>query len=72
VPIASLTEEGFRANNTLVDVSRFNSDFGNCGVSWGKVIEYDVGKDLHKFEFSVDGEIHYVSFEDVLIMLPKS
>jgi len=56
----------------LVDVSRFNSDFGNCGVSWGKVIEYDVSKDLHKFEFSVDGEIHYVSFEDLLIMLPKS
>jgi len=36
------------------------------------VIEHDVFKNLYKLEFSVDGETHYMSFEDVLTVLPKA
>jgi len=36
------------------------------------VIEYDVVKDLYKFEFPIDGKTDYMSFEDVLMVLPKS
>jgi len=36
------------------------------------VIEYDVVKDLYKLEFPIDGKTDYISFEDVLMVLPKS
>ena len=59
--ITSLTELGLRANKILLLGCRirFNHD-GSCG----EVVEYEVIKDLYKFEFSLDGETHLVSFED--------
>ena len=59
--ITSLTELGLRANKILLLGCRirFNHD-GSCG----EVVEYEVIKDLYKFEFSLDGETHHVSFED--------
>jgi len=70
--IASLTEEGLRSNKSLLLGRRIKIHFPNYGVSWGKVIEYDVVKNLYKLEFSVDGETRYMSLEDVLTVLPKS
>ena len=42
------------------------------GCSWAKVIEHDVVKESYKWKFSVDGETHYMSIEDVRTVLPKS
>ena len=42
------------------------------GDSYGEVIECDVLKGLYKLEFAVDGDVHFMTFEDVLSMLPKS
>ena len=36
------------------------------------MVEYDVINDLYKLEFLVEGETHYMSFEDVLTVLPKT
>jgi len=46
--------------------------FPNHSGSWRKVIEYNVVKDLYKLEIWVYSETHYMSFEDVLTLLPKS
>ena len=51
-----MTEEGLRANKTLLLGRRIKIYFPDYGGSWGKVIEYDIVKDLYKLEFSVDGE----------------
>jgi len=56
----------------LVNASRFTSQ------KWWQLwrsIEYDVLKDLkglYKLEFAVDGKVHFMTFKDVLSMLPKS
>jgi len=70
--VASLTEEGLRANKTLLIGRRIKIHFPTYVISWGKVIEYDVIKDVYELKFSVDGETHYMLFEDVLTVLPKS
>ena len=70
--IASLTEHGLRANKTLLLGKRIKIHFPGYGGSYGKVIEYDVVKDLYKLEFAVDGEVHFMTFEDVLTVLPRS
>ena len=36
------------------------------------MVEYDIVKDLYKLEFVADGEVHFMTFEDVLSVLPKS
>jgi len=36
------------------------------------VVSYDVDKDLYKLEFAVDSYVHYMTFEDVLTVLPNS
>ena len=69
--IASLSEECLRTYKTLLLGRRIKIYFPDYGGSWGKVIECDVLKDLYKLEFSVDGETHYISFEDVLKVLPR-
>jgi len=35
-------------------------------------VSYDVDKDLYKLEFAVDSYVHYMTFEDVLTVLPNS
>ena len=70
--IASLTEQSLRANKTLLLGKRIKIHFPGYGGSYGEVIEYDVVKDLYKLEFAVDGEVHFMTFEDVLSVLPKS
>ena len=58
--VASLTEEGLRANKTLLIGRRIKIHFPTYVISWGKVIEYDVIKDVYELEFSVDGKTHYM------------
>ena len=70
--ISSLTEEGLRANKTVLLGKHIKIYFPNCGGSWEEVVEYDVVKGLYKLEFAVDGDEHYMTFEDVLTVLPKS
>jgi len=70
--IASLTEQSLRANKTMLLGKRIKIHFPGCGGSYGEVIEYVVVKDLYKLEFAVDGEVHFMTFEDVLSVLPKS
>ena len=36
------------------------------------MISYDVDKDLYKLEFAVDSYVHYMTFADVLTVLPNS
>jgi len=36
------------------------------------IVEYDIVKDLYKLEFVADGEVNFMTFEDVLSVLPKS
>jgi len=36
------------------------------------MVEYDTVKDLYKLEFVADGEVHFMTFEDVLSVLPES
>jgi len=36
------------------------------------MVEYDIVKDLYKLEFVADGEVHFMTFEDALGVLPKS
>ena len=36
------------------------------------MVSYDVDKDLYKLEFAVDSYVHYMTFEDVLTVLPNS
>ena len=36
------------------------------------MVEYDIVYDLYKLEFVADGEVHFMTFEDVLGVLPKS
>jgi len=69
--IASLTEQSLRANKTLLLGKRIKIHF-QSGGNYGEVIEYIVLKGLYKLEFAVDGEVHFMTFEDVLSMLPKS
>jgi len=38
----------------------------------GEVVSCDVDKDLYKLEFAVDRYVHYMTFEDVLTVLPNS
>jgi hypothetical protein len=56
---------------TLLLSKRIKIHFPGYGSSYGKVIECDVAKDVYKLEFAVDGEVHFVSFEDVLSVLPR-
>jgi len=46
--------------------------FLNYGGSCGKVVDNGIVKDSYKLEFLVDGKTHYMSFKDVLIVLPNS
>jgi len=62
---ASLTEEGLRANKTLLLGRCIKIHFLKFGGICGKVIEYDVVKELYKLKFLVDVKTHYMSFEDV-------
>jgi len=41
-------------------------------VNGRDMVEYDIGKDLYKLEFVADGEVHFMTFNDVLSALPKS
>jgi len=70
--LASLTEQGLRANKTLPPGKHIKIHFPGYGGSYGKVIVYDVVEDLYKLEFAVDGEMHFMTFEDVPTVLPKS
>jgi hypothetical protein len=70
--IKSLTENALRANKTLLIGRRIKIHFPNYGGSWGEVVSYDVDKDLYKIEFAVDSYVHYMTFEDVLTVLPNS
>jgi len=36
------------------------------------MVEYDIVTDLYKLEFVAEGEVHFMTFEDVLSVLPKS
>jgi hypothetical protein len=36
------------------------------------MVEYEIVKDLYKLKFVADGEVHFMTFEDVLSVLPKS
>jgi len=36
------------------------------------MVEYDMVTDLYKLEFVADGKVHFMTFEDVLSVLPKS
>ena len=36
---------------------------------WGDTVEYDIVKDFNKLEFAVDGEVHFMTFKDVLSVL---
>ena len=45
---------------------------GFDGGSYAEVIEYDVVKDLYKLEFAIDDDVHFMTFPDVLTVLPKS
>jgi len=36
------------------------------------MVEYDNVKDLYKLEFVADSEAHFMTFEDMLGVLPKS
>ena len=36
------------------------------------MVSYDIDKDLHKLKFAVDSYVHYITFEDVLTVLPNS
>ena len=36
------------------------------------MVEYDIVKDLYKLEFVADSEVHLMTFEDVLSVLPES
>ena len=69
--IVLLTEEGLEPTKLCYIGRRIKIHFPNSGGSWGKVIEYDVDKDLYELEFSVEVKIHYMSFEDVLAVFPK-
>jgi len=70
--ITSLTKQGIRASKTLLLDKRIKIHFRGYGDSQGKVIDYDIVKDLYKLEFAVDGEVHSMTFEDVLSVLPRS
>jgi len=67
-----LTEQSLRANKTLLLGKRIKIHFPGYGGGYSEVIEYDVVKDLYKLEFAVDGDVHFMTFEDVLSVLPKS
>ena len=41
-------------------------------VNGRDIIEYDIVKDLYKLEFVADGEVHFMTFDNVLSVLPKS
>ena len=69
--IKLLTENALRANKTLLIGRRIKIHFPNYGGSWGEVVSYDVDKDLYKLEFAVDSYVHYMTFEDVLTVLPN-
>jgi len=69
---ASLTKQSLRANKTLLLGKRIKIHFPGYGGSYGEVIEYDVVKYLYKLEFAVDGDVHFMTFQDVLSVLPKS
>ena len=36
------------------------------------VFKYEIVKDLYKLEFVADGQVHVMTIEDVLIVLPKT
>ena len=36
------------------------------------MVEYDIVKDLYKLEYVADREVHFMTFENVLSVLPKS
>ena len=55
---------------TLLLSKRIKIHFPGYGSSYGKVIECDV-ENVYKLEFAVDGEVHFISFEDVLSVLPR-
>jgi len=69
-----LTEQGLHANTTLLLGKRIKIHFPGYGSSYGKleVIEYDAVKDLYKLEFAVDGEVHFMTFKNVLGVVPRS
>jgi len=67
-----LTENALRANKTMLIGQRIKIHFPSYGCSWGQVVSYDVDKDLYRFEFAVDSYVHYMTFEDVLTVLPNS
>ena len=67
-----MTEQSLRANKTLLLGKRIKIHFPGYGGGYSEVIEYDVVKDLYKLEFAVDGDVHFMTFEDVLSVLPKS
>jgi len=70
--IKLFSENVLLANKTLLIGRRIKIHFPNYGGSWGEVVSYDVDKDLYKLEFSVDSYVHYMTFEDVLTVLPNS
>ena len=70
--IDEITEKDLRANKTLLLGRKIKRFFPGLGGSWGLVVSYDVGKDMYKLRYGVDGYTEKLAFEDVLKLLPKS
>ena len=70
--IKPMTKNALQANNTLLIGRQIKIHFSNHGGSWGKMVSYDVDKDLYILEFAVDSCVHCMTFENVLKFIPNS
>jgi len=70
--VKMLPKNALQANKTLLIGRRIKIHFPNYGGIWGEVVSYDFDKSLYKLKFVVDSYVHYVTFEDLLTVLPNS